>query len=536
MTSTSFSDLDVRHVHGPPGSGKTERAMREVQELLERGDSPDSLGFTTYTKAAVRTFQDRVAASTGLRTRNELPYVGTIHSLCFRLLGLTRSQVVTPQEWAKFCKAHELEYETVPWELEQALMEPTDVGQKDADQLRSFYDRYRTIGAVDIEAEWETYRWHQGRPSLTRLQQFIANYDAFRAEEGLFDFTDMLTAVLEEGVMPSARQWVVDEAQDLNPLQLEVLWFWLRSAKSVLFFSDINQTVYSFAGSDPTWLLNLPVTEDLHKSRRVPRRPRDLAVKLISRNRQRHSVLFEARDSEGELARTWHHPETVVEEFALNGETTGVLVRNRYLLRPWVNALRRAGLPFRNLRGFSPIRDTPKGARVALKIAYKQEVSFRELHQLFLEVPQKDWLPRGVKAKIERMAKQDESPWLALADILALTGADKLVQMLTNVRTCLQPLRAPAGEWKHYLVDLVRRFGLDVLTQEEPITLSTIHGAKGMQFNHVYLSTDMSKRTWKGSQEDDQAERRVFYVGLTRCSDSLHLLRSSRAYHYQEII
>ena len=532
----SYSDLNIRHIHGPPGSGKTERAMNHVQQLLERGESPDNLGFTTFTRAGVQTFEQRIQDRTGLRGRSDLPHVGTVHSLCYRLLGLRRSQVMMPPDWARFCDVHEYEYSAENWQLDQGLAEPTERGIKDADQLRAFYDRYRTTGGVDLETSWEHYEWYQGRPSLARVLQFVDNYDAYRAEHDKLDFTDMLTTVLAEGVSPTAKQWIVDEAQDLNYLQIQVLWFWLRSASSVIFFSDINQTIYSFAGADPTWLLSLPMTEDLHRSRRVPRRPRDLAVKLIARNRQRHPVPFEARNDEGQVSRTWHGPENIVDGFPLSGETTGVLVRNRYLLKDWVDALRRSGLPFQNLRGFSPLRDVPRGVKIALQVAHGKQITVQELSSLLREIPQKEWLPRGVKAQVQRLVKSNESRSFSLTDILAITAAERLTTMLSNLRTCLEPLRTPVGEWKNYLVDLVRRFGLDTLYETEPITLSTIHGAKGMEFDHVWLSTDMSKRTRAASLKDSEAERRVFYVGLTRCSQSLHLLRSSRNYHYRELI
>ena len=510
--------------------------MGLVKQLLERGESPDSLGFTTFTKAAVHTFESRIYDQTGLQGRADLPYVGTVHSLCFRLLGLRRSQAMLPADWAHFCDALNLEYSPENWQLDVELLEPSASGPKDADQLRSFYDFYRTSGAADVEKAWEEYHWYRQVPSLRRVLLFISNYDAYRADHDKLDFTDMLTTVLEEDVRPTAQQWIVDEAQDLNPLQASVLWRWLRTATSVAFFSDINQTIYSFAGADPVWLTKLPLSEDLHVSRRVPRRPRDLAVHLISRNRVRHTTPFVARNEEGSLTRTWHQPDKLVDDIPLGEESTGILVRNRYLLRPWIDALRKRGIPFRNLRGFSPLRDIPRGVKIALRVAIGSPVSLPELSALLNEVPQKEWLPRGVKAQVQRMASYDTSRWLSLDDIQTIVSSERLTDMLRGLRGCLTPLRNPSGEWKSYLVNLVQRFGIEALWKTEPVTLSTIHGAKGMEFDHVWLSTDMTKRTWEGSHIDDQAERRVFYVGLTRCRQSLVLLRSRRSYHYQELI
>lgn len=536
MNSISRSDLDVRHIHGPPGSGKTERAMGLVQQFMESGEPPDSLGFTTFTRGAVRTFETRLLERTGLRSREELPFIGTIHSICFRLLALRRSQIMINEDWSRFCEAHKLAFTPDRRYLDQTLFEPTTTGTKDADQLRAFYERYRNMSLNSLEDAYYAYPWYSSPPSFARVQQFIDDFDAFRADTGKLDFTDILNLALQEGVTPTVERWIVDEAQDLNPLQRDVLFYWLRRSKSVAFFSDINQTVYTFAGANPSWLMDIPVTEDLHRSRRVPRKPRDLAVRLISRNAERYETPFEARPEDGDLQRTWSRPLVMVNQFPMNGETTAVLVRNRFLLKPWIEALRKQVVPFHNLRGFSPLRDVPRGVKIALQIGSGLAVSVRELSALLESVLQKDWLPRGIKAQVERMARFDESRWLTLADIRTILTADRLVDLLSNINTCLNPLREPTGEWKSYLVQLVRKFGMDVLHQPEPVTLSTIHGVKGMEFSHVYLSIDLSKRSWQGIKTAPQDERRIFYVGATRCKISLHLLRSTQSYHYRELI
>ena len=63
------------------------------------------------------------------------------------------------------------------------------------------------------------------------------------------------------------------------------------------------------------------------------------------------------------------------------------------------------------------------------------------------------------------------------------------------------------------------------LTGKPRVRISTIHRAKGAQAENVCLMTDVSKRSnsrWTSSEQDDEA--RVFYVGLTRAKQTLHLV------------
>jgi DNA helicase II / ATP-dependent DNA helicase PcrA len=64
------------------------------------------------------------------------------------------------------------------------------------------------------------------------------------------------------------------------------------------------------------------------------------------------------------------------------------------------------------------------------------------------------------------------------------------------------------------------------LTGDARIRISTIHGAKGAEADNVMLLTDISPRT----QEESDDEARVFYVGLTRAKQNLHIItpRTSR--------
>ena len=79
---------------GPPGTGKTSTLLGLLEEELERGTSPEHIGFFTFTKQAVQEGKTRAMARFEI-TNGQLPYFRTLHSLCFFQLGLSKDSVMS---------------------------------------------------------------------------------------------------------------------------------------------------------------------------------------------------------------------------------------------------------------------------------------------------------------------------------------------------------------------------------------------------------------------------------------------------------
>jgi superfamily I DNA/RNA helicase len=79
-----------------------------------------------------------------------------------------------------------------------------------------------------------------------------------------------------------------------------------------------------------------------------------------------------------------------------------------------------------------------------------------------------------------------------------------------------------ADDKKEYLIALLRR-GVK-LSQPPKIRLSTIHGAKGGEADHVALLMDLSPKFAKEYASNADNVHRLFYVGVTRAKQSLHLV------------
>ena len=88
---------------GSPGCGKTTALLRIVEGELARGVRPDRIGLLTFTRKAANEAADRACVRFGL-TRADLPYFSTLHSLCFRQLGLRRGDVLEGQRLQAFAQ------------------------------------------------------------------------------------------------------------------------------------------------------------------------------------------------------------------------------------------------------------------------------------------------------------------------------------------------------------------------------------------------------------------------------------------------
>ena len=89
--------------------------------------------------------------------------------------------------------------------------------------------------------------------------------------------------------------------------------------------------------------------------------------------------------------------------------------------------------------------------------------------------------------------------------------------------------RMPLEE-REYYISLLRRG--ESLVKNPRININTIHGVKGGEADHVALISDMAVSTWEASTVDPDSEHRVWYVGATRCKESLHIVMPRGRYSY----
>ena len=379
-----------------------------------------------------------------------------------------------------------------------------------------------------------------------RIAAVYAGYEAMKARRDgttLLDFDDLLlhTAAAIENDAAVAQEFrdryrcfVVDEYQDVTPLQQRVLAAWLGDRDDLTVVGDANQTIYSFTGATPGYLLDF--------SRRFPeaavvRLERDyrstpevvsLANRVIANARGRMAGsrlhLVGQRDS-GPVPSFSEHPDEVAEATAvakaikrLIGSGTAaseiaVLYRINAQSEVYEEALTEVGIAFqvRGGEGFFS-RQEIRQALLALQRAAERGVADGEelgpLVRALLE-------PLGLTAESPSGARARER-WEALVALAELVVEEVAARPTLDLRALVAELRQRADARHPPVV--------------QGVTLASLHAAKGLEWDAVFLvgladgTLPISHALTHGAESEPvEEERRLLYVGITRARIHLAL-------------
>ena len=370
-----------------------------------------------------------------------------------------------------------------------------------------------------------------------KVAAVYAGYEALKANRdgfALLDFDDLLlhtAAAIENDAAVAAefrdryRCFVVDEYQDVTPLQQRVLRAWLGDRDDLTVVGDANQTIYSFTGASPRYLLDF--------SRRFPdaavvRLERDyrstpqvvsLANRVIAaaRGRMAGSKLhLIGQRPPGPEPVFRDHPDEVAEATAVARSAKrliesgtpaaeiAVLYRINAQSEVYEEALTAAGIPFqvRGGEGFFS-RQEIRQSLVALQRAAERgaEGELPEIVRNLLEplglTPE---APTGVKAR-ER--------WEALQALAELVDEEVAARPDLELPALVSELRVRADARHPPTV--------------QGVTLASLHAAKGLEWDAVFLvgladgTLPISHALAHGpDSEAVEEERRLLYVGITR--------------------
>lgn len=508
-------DPDDRHVivWGPPGTGKTQSLSTLLDAHLRAGHAPGSLLVNAFTRNATAELRRRLRQEHGIE-EFEMPWVRTVHSSCFKLLGLRSDQVVGPRSLRLFADATGYELKGV---LAQRSLEDPYGGVAvatlgdwcyAAEELR----RARRLTTEELVAGLRPPPVALGW-DLDVARDFSFVYDRWKRESKLWDFTDMLERVLAEQLRPPVETLFIDECQDLTPLQWAVVDLWAADGARLFQFGDDDQSVFEFVGADPAALWRRPghqfvLTHSYRLPAAILAEGRRLSRRLSAGVRKD----FEPRDDGGVVRRVWdwrdfdfHEPGTHL-----------LLVRNRAFLDELRTHLLHSAVPFRDRTSDAGVPDADSAIGMAIatlvRLCAGQPVSRGRLRQLRSQVPERLW-PEPVGSGGAQ----------ALAD-LPIELADLIRE------SPLLTLELPRGQ-RDYLAAVSRQHDLSALTEQPRIELATIHGVKGEEADHVACAVAMTGRTHEEYVERPDPEHRVFYVAGTRARQSLTwVLSSGRGY------
>lgn len=477
---------------GGPGAGKTERLLAVMQSALERGIPPNQIAYCAFTNVASDEARQRAMKKFGFN-EDDLPYCRTLHSLCFRELGLQRGQILQ--------KEHLDEISSLTGELTPTLDLNMDAPAQGvgADPLLTV-DHFSRTTLRTLEEGW---RVHGRELDWFRLKRFTSAYSLYKQDTGLMDFTDLLTEYLAMGAPVPVRVAIIDEAQDLTHLQWAVIEKAFGHCEELWAGGDDDQSCFRWAGAAEDHLLNLGYQREiLPLSHRLPRSIFRLSQEIVARISTRYAKAQKPSPREG-LVNWVNRPE----EVALASGTWLMLARTRFQLKSMIETARNQGVIYSVLGVSSVDENHVRAIQAYEKLRAGNAIDGSDAHLVLKML--------GMKHKTSLNEEE-------------LYGAGELkIKPIAIWHDAL--VKIPLDDRLYYVACMRRG---EKLTNAPRVRIQTIHGAKGMEAENVMLSTDLTARTYKGYELDPDSEHRVMFVGVTRASKELHLIAPQTQYGY----
>ena len=486
----------VNKIFGPPGAGKTTYLLNVVDAELENHVPSIKIGYFSFTRKAANEARDRaIKKFPSLNAKTDFPYFRTLHSLAFHSLAVRSDDMMQAEHFKEFAAQAGIE-------LNLSRDEELDFVKTDNPILNEI--NLARIKGLDLRQHYN----HSGLDIEWHHFEFVErSYRHYKNKRGLLDFTDLLELIVAEpDRLPELEVLIVDEAQDLSRLQWRMVEELSKKAKRTFIAGDDDQAVFTWAGADVNSFLsfNGKITV-LDQSYRVPATVHRLADSIVQRIRQRQEKEWKPRDFDGEV-RTYHRFEDVPVD---QGQWL-ILASTNYLLNPVHEWLKSMGIIFER-NGVSSITDAVYNAvlnwerlRKGMAISYESvKTVYRYLDTEAVERGHKTFKhgdPTLLYSMSELQSKYGLKTDLIWHQALTKIGEDK----------------------RDYLISVLKRG--NNLSDTRRVRLSTIHGAKGGEADHVLLLMDLSPKFAKEYAHNADNIHRLFYVGVTRAKKSLHLV------------
>lgn len=519
------------------GTGKTRAITHRIAYGVHTGVyNPNRLLAVTFTA--------RAAAE--MRTRLRDLGVGTVQARTFHAAALRQLQYFWPH--------------AVGGQLPGLLDHKAQLIAAAASRLRLPTDR-AAIRDLASEIEWakvsmltpETYLTHaqdRGEPGgldTIAVGRLFQAYEDVKGDRNLIDFEDVLlitVGILAEDPRVAAtvreqyRHFVVDEYQDVSPLQQRLLDLWLGGREELCVVGDASQTIYSFTGATPRHLLDfrtrypeskvvklvrdyrstpqvVGLANTLLKSRRSGGLSADslwsAPLDLVAQRPSGAAAEFlECSDDEAESAAVADRIKILIDHGTQASEIA-VLFRTNGQSEAYERALAGVGVGYQ-LRGGErffarkEVRDAILQMRAASRAAVEEPLG-QLVRDILGNLGYQNEAPKSGGAVRER--------WESLAALVAL--ADELV------------VARNTPEHAFNLVDFVAELQERATAQHAPtvqgVTLASLHSAKGLEWDAVFLvglSEGLMPISFADTPETVDEERRLLYVGITRAREFLN--------------
>ena len=495
---------------GPPGTGKTEYLMRQVERACEKYFAKD-IGFVSFTTASVSEAKDRIQKKLNI-TWKEIPNVRTIHSHCFNLLRLKKEDVMETTKNIRLFN-----------EMYPAYQVSVGLKKEDTEMIRpdnnndGIFNRMQILRSMMIpETRWPP-----------ECLEFYKAWAEFMENEGKTDFNGMLEQCLDRELSPDIEVLMVDEAQDLPALQIALIRQWGDICDTVLWAGDANQCIFRFTGSDPDNFIGLKADKAIALKQSYRLSPAVLAKSLEIINQAHISEIVDFKPSDK------YGPGEVFSctgpDLTLSGSHM-ILCRCRFQIKKYINYLLKANIPFGNQyrkeeKAWNPLEvDGAESIKVYLRLLRGEDLNIYEIKQMVKNCVAKLCLARGGKKRIGGLPLTEKKTY----EFFGLMSMGFLGSFLEQQQPVSDYFRVKSEN--NSLVYHLADNDPDKLFETPKITVGTIHSIKGAESDHVWIDNGITAKIKKAIENDPDAwddECRVAYVAVTRARKTVGIMRST---------
>ncbi len=582
----------IAHLSGPmmvlagPGSGKTSVIVERTAYMTGEGKIPSSsVLVVTFSRAAAVEMKERFLKFTG-QSSTQVTF-GTFHGVFYGILkqayNLTSANILSEEEKNGILRELALNFGG-------ELASEGDFTEEIAKEIsmvkgnRISLEHYYSSCCPD-----EVFRQIYGAyGNMLRERRKLDFDDMLLSCYELFDKRkDILRAWQQK-----FRYILVDEFQDINQLQYDIVRLLAEPENNLFIVGDDDQSIYHFRGARPEIMLNFtkdyPGAEKvvLDVNYRCSKRILDSAMKVIGRNKTRFQKELSTPNQEGEPVRLCEYANPREEYLSVtaelrkrleqgeNLENTAVLLRTNQEAEGLIAAFMERQIPFtmkeklpnlfqhwicRNLLAYMRFAQGERSRKLFLEIMNRpnryisrdavvsgREISFEQLRDFYKD---KDWMcDRLTTMETHLRILKGLPPYAAINFIRKGMGYEEYLQEYALYRKIkpeelgeiLDRLSESAKgmntlkEWEEYIKDYTRKLEEQAGKQKkEGVQILTLHGAKGLEFDRVYIlnvnegSIPYRKAVLAPAVEE---ERRLFYVGMTRARKFLTLCYVKKQY------
>lgn len=574
----------ITHGAGPaivlagPGSGKTLVITQRVRYLIEAYHvRPQEILVITFTKAAAQEMQSRFQAL----SRQRGVTFGTFHAVFFHILKYayhySAANILTEEKkyqiLQRLLSESGLHFEDEKETLSEIASE-ISVVKNEQIPLEHYYSK---------SCPEEVFRGFYRKYEEMHRREGLLDFDDMMTMtyELLTQRADILAAWQRH-----YRYILVDEFQDINLLQYAILRLLADPERNLFIVGDDDQSIYRFRGAKPEIMLNFPKDYPDTKQIVLDRNFRSVASVIraaqlvIRENTKRFAKRavhvrkgqgqIDIREFSGQEHESLYLIKKVQESLAggIPPNEIAVLYRTNQGARPYAERLMEFNIPFEmrdalpniyehwiakdlfaylhlarerlDRAEFLQVMNRPK--RYIARDAIDAKVISLETLRTYYE--DKDWmLDRIDRLELDLRMLKDMAPYAAVNYIrygmnyeeylqeyakARRMKPEELTDILDEIQDGCRPFKTVEAWYEHLTAYKERLLEQRGKKERDPdaITLATLHSAKGLEFQEVFL-VDVNEGTIphrKASMEADlEEERRLFYVGMTRAKDRLHL-------------